>query len=306
MSQPLKPAATRRAKPASLHPSIVALMKEALSGEMEEDVMRRKCRAMVAYARTHKWIGPPYCPKLLAGIHGVQVEDTDETFDGEGRIFPRRGRVVIQVKRGVLPERRRFTICHELAHTCFPDAYEFIRHHDPAAGEAEHKRFEALCDVGAAELLLPHEDFTTDLLQIESNMVQATFLCSRYNASIEAVLRRLLALTTHNCVAAFLTDQAFKSFPALPGGLRIKYFLGSPAFKGFLPPGTILPANSAALAATTVAPASFPTTRETWLIDDRPKSWFVEALRLPEIPGNNDYPKVVALLHPEQPRVNGR
>lgn len=268
--------------------------------------MRRKCRAMVAYARTHGWGGPPYCPKILAGIHGVLIEDTDEVFDGEGRIFPRRGKVVIQVKKGVIHERRRFTICHELAHTCFPDAYEFVRHRSANTAEDEHKRFENLCDVGAAELLLPHEDFSADLLRHETTMAKAILLGARYEASIDATLRRVLALTSHNCAVAFLTDQAFKEHAALPGGLRIKYYLGSPSFRGFLKPGTIVPSGSVAHTATTVAAPVFPSAPETWIIEEVSKSWFVEALRLPAFPENPDYPKVAALLHPQKPQLTQR
>lgn len=265
--------------------------------------MRRKCRAMVAYARTHGWGGPPYCPKILAGIHGVLIEDTDEVFDGEGRIFPRRGKVVIQVKKGVVHERRRFTICHELAHTCFPDAYEFVRHRSSPTAEEEYKRFENLCDVGAAELLLPHEDFAADLLQHEATMAKAVFLGGRYSASIDATLRRILALTSHNCAVAFLTDEAFKEYPALPGGLRIKYYVGSSNFRDFPKPGTVVPTASIAHTATTVAASKFPDDPETWVIEDKVKSWFVEALRLPPFPENPDYPKVAAFLHPQKPQV---
>ncbi len=267
--------------------------------------MRRKCRDMVAYARTFGWSGPPYCPKILAGIHDVIVEDTDEAFDGEGRIFPRRGQVVIQVKKGATPERRRFTICHELAHTCFRDAYEFTRHHGSASDEGEHKRFENLCDVGAAELLMPHEDFMADLRLHESTMAKAILLSGRYNASIDAILRRLVPLTSHDCAAVFLTDESFKDHASVAGGLRIKSFVRSPSFAGFLPPGTLLPSSSVAHSATHASQSPFPDQRETWTIEGKAISWYVEALRLPVFPNNKEYPKVVALLHSQTPHRHG-
>lgn len=278
-------------------------MKEALPGETESDVIRRKCKAMVDYAKSHKWEGPPFCPKILAGIHGVTVEETGESFDGEGRIFPRRGRVVIQIKKGGNIERRRFTICHELAHTCFPDVYEFVRHYGSSIGEEEHKRFENLCDVGAGELLMPHLNFLSDIQSSPLSLAMIESLGRRYTASIDAALKRALDVSEHPCAAAFLTNRGFKEFPAVRNRMRIKYFWKSRSFVGFPRPGTLVPGGITPQSAPATAIVAFPKSRETWWINHRPYSWYVELLRLPVIPENQDYPQVVALLHSRKPVI---
>jgi hypothetical protein len=285
-----------------VHPSIVALMREAHPGEKAADVMRRKCRDMVCHARTHNWTGPPYEPRFLAGLSRIRVVVTDEDIGSEGCIFSLRGRTFIKYRRGQMVERERFTICHELAHTCFPDAYETVRHHESGRpDDRAYQEFENLCDIGAAELLLPYEDFVADL---EANHVCLAYMSSlgrRYIASLDATIKRMLGLTAHPCAAAFLTDESFKDFPAVAGRLRIKYFWKSDSFRAFLHPGTLLPADSSALSAPIVASPVFPHSRETWWVNERPCFWYVQSVRLPAVPGNTEYPKIVALLHVAQP-----
>lgn len=276
-------------------------MKEALANETPADVMRRKCRAMVQRAKADRWEGPPFNPWFLAGLNRIKVEETDQDIGGEGTLFPRRDRLVIQYRAGRMIERQRFTICHELAHTCFPDYYRFVRHHE-AEGitDAAYRRFENLCDIGAGELLMPFEDFSADLPAGRVCLPHVSALGSRYLASIDAALKRVMDLTLYPCAAAFLTDESFKEFKAVPGQMRIKYFWKSASLKAFFPPGTLLPNESCAHAAPLKAADVFPKSPEVWQIDGKAGSWYVEPLRLPAVPNNKDYPKVVTLLHRPQ------
>ena len=284
--------------PKEMHPSILALLNEAKSGETAEAVVRRKCREMVARAKAKGWNGPPFDPEILASLHGIKVESTDDPMVQEGRIFPRRGEIVVQYRNGRLIERQRFTICHELAHTCFPDVFEYHRQRTPGKNADDlDKEFEMLCDIGAAELLMPHEDFLSELNNSQVCLVKTDVLRSRFIASIDATLRRVIGLTSYPCAAVFLTDSAFKDFPAVPGQMRIKFFWKTGTFKRFLPPGTLAPDGSSVLKAPHKAPDNFSPANETWLIDGKPQKWLVEALKLPPVQENNDYPKVVALFH---------
>jgi hypothetical protein len=300
-----QPLAIPKRKPGEEHPSVVALMAEAHPGESAADVIRRKCRAMVQRAKTFGWSGPPFDPRILASLHDIVVEKTAVDFGSEGRIFPRRGKVVIQLRAGAMIERERFTICHELAHTCFPDAFDFVRHQDASPGDEACRKFENLCDIGAAELLLPYDEFHADLQKAHPVLSHTSELSQRYVASIDATMKRMLDLTDHPCAAAFLTDEEFKEFQAVAGRMRVKYFWKSTNFRGFLPPGNLLPKSSCAHSAPPTASKLFPTARETWWINSRPYSWYVESLRLPTIPNNSEYPKVVTLLHSRQPTNNG-
>jgi hypothetical protein len=260
---------------------------------------------MVERAKSFGWSGPPFEPRILASLSDIRVEETTDDFGSEGRIFPRCGKIVIQLRAGAMVERQRFTICHELAHTCFPDAFEFVRHQDSSPADEAHRKFENLCDIGAAELLLPHDEFLADLQQAHPGLAHSTFLSGRYLASIDATVRRVLDLTEHPCAAVFLTDENFKEFGAVVGRMRVKYLWKSNAFKGFVPPGTLLPKGSCTCSAPPTARDGFPKTRETWWVNGRPYSWYIESLRLPAVPANKEYPKVVALLHSRRPVNTG-
>ena len=266
--------------------------------------MRRKCRDMVAHGKSFGWSGPPFDPSELASIYGIRVEETDEDFGGEGRIFPRSDGVVIEYRAGRIVERQRFTVCHELAHTCFGNAFEFVRHHEaPEEDDPAHKKFEYLCDLGAAELLMPHDEFSADMSGDVMNLARMDVLRGRYISSIEATLGRMLDFTDHSCAAVFLTDEAFKGFPETPGQMRVQWMWKSKTFNGYLKQGTLAPRTSHVLQNAPNVSQPFSKTRETWWIGGKPRSWYIEAVRLPAITGLSAYAKVAALLHARLPKV---
>lgn len=284
------------------HESLKALRGDALPGEKLEATMRRKCREMVAHAKSLGWSGPPYCPIELASIYGIKVEETDEDIGGEGCIFPRRDGVVIRFKSGRPAERQRFTISHELAHTRFSNSYEFVRYHNAEEIEdAAHKKFENLCDMGAGELLLPQDDFLPDLESGKMSLLHMEALRTRYNCSIEVVLKRMLDYTKHSCAAAFMTDQPFKDFAAVQGQMRVQWMWKSDSFQSYLKQGALAPKFSNALARAIDTARPFPSSRETWWINGNPRSWYVEAVRLPLVPDAPTYAKIAALLHSRKP-----
>jgi len=276
-------------------------MNQALPGEKPVDVVIRKCRKMVAYAKTKGWNGPPFDPRILAGIFKIKVEEAQGEIDGDGRIFPRNGRLVIQYRSGRTEERRRFTICHELAHTCFPDL--FVSEHyqnGPSSDDVAFKKFETLCDTGGAELLMPFEDFSTDLRSSSVCMPSAVALSSRYKASIDATLKRVLDLHDKaRCAVAFLTARDAGNDRALKGRLRVLYCWKGRDFSGYIPTGTLVPAASIACQCDGVN--ALPVTKETWWIGGKPRTYYVEVHRLPVITENPDYPVVVAMLHTRKP-----
>jgi hypothetical protein len=280
------------------HPSVRALLALAQGRESAEEIMRRRCRAIVAYARTQGWEGPPFNPFYLASILGIVVEPTTEDIPGDGQIFGRRGQAVIQYRAGQMEERLHFTLCHEIAHTCFTDCFELPRFFGGGPDDKAYKEFENLCNVGASELLFPLQEFQGDLVLEKMRLGHGERLAKRYRASIDATLRRMIDLTEHSCTAAFLTDRAFKDFDA--GRWRVRYSCGSPAFKGYIPPGTMAPARSRAVQAAPDEAIELRKCRETWWIKSKPRSFYVEALKLPAVE-NPDYPQFVALLHSRLP-----
>lgn len=276
----------------AIHPSVRALMEEAHAGETAEDVIRRKCREKVGIGKRAGWSGPPFDPFLLASILGIKVSIEEHAFPGEGYITGYQGRAFITIRPGTTLERQRFTLCHEIAHTCFPDVFEMGRSRGVQMESVAEKKFEALCDVGAAELLMPLDEFRRDLGNHRVSIDLAERLSSSYGASMEATIRRILGLTNQRCAAVFMTDGRVAEHIGNAGIHRIRSFTPSTTFGVFAKPGTIAPQQSCVYkAAKDVVRLPVP---ERWVIEDVEHAFNVEAVPLPDFP---DAPKVLAILH---------
>lgn len=286
--------------PSSRHPSVTALLLSSPGAKDPKVVMRTRAKAKVAEAKARRWSGPPFCPRELCSMFGIRSFEVSHEIGGDGRILlGPDGRPRIEYAAGRMPVRQRFTIFHEFAHTLFPDYCEFLPcHHtsDVPISKAD-KEFEGLCDVGAAEMLFPEEEFLSDMVKIDwlgFSVIKA--LHDRYEASIDATSRRLAALSTNIGFSfTFLTDcpDGFNG----RGPLWVNYSVNSTAFKGYIPSGVVPPASSAAIACFRDGVTTQPA-KETWWINGKPRSYMVQATRLPEV-SDPKYPKVLALLLPQ-------
>jgi Zn-dependent peptidase ImmA (M78 family) len=284
-----------------VHKSIEDLLKKFPNEGTPEKIIRRLAREKVTIAKSRLWTGPPYCPKEFASIFGIKCKEVHHDIDGEGRILLRpNGRIEIEYRSQRLPERQRFTIFHEFAHTLFPDYCEFLPlHHTPHKKTSDPmKQFERLCDVGASELLLPFEDFTADLQGLAwLGFESIKNLRERYHSSIDATIYRMIDLITHiGVAAAFFTDQ--KGTNAGYGPLWVKHISKSSLFKGYVPSGVTLPSNSVVRQCYRDKLDLTEAVKETWWINRSPRTWLVQAALLPSVPEDRNYPKVVALLFP--------
>ncbi len=285
------------------HESIDALL--AFHKERKpKPLIQRLAREKVAYAKARGWEGPPYCPKILASMFGIKCKEVHHDIGGDGRILPYPdGKLWIEYQNNVFPERQRFTIFHELAHTLFPDFCEFLpRKHTPDKKLKDpEKAFEALCDAGAAEMLLPLEDFTGDLSSHGPlNFEVIHSLRKRYEASVHATTHRFVDLINGiPCSAAFFNDQRQPSFGA--GSLWVQYSRKSKEFSSYLLPGTTPPQGSVVLQCYRTSLETSPPTKETWWIKGQPRTWLVQATKLPAFADPNAS-KVVALFFPSSYR----
>lgn len=292
---------TGRGASTIVHRSIEALVAAYPGGGNAEDIIRRLAREKVAYAKLRGWSGPPYCPKELASLFGIKCKEVDHEIDGEGRILlcPN-NKLRIEYRNGRLPERQRFTIFHEFAHTLFPDYCEFLPQHHLSQKNVPNptKKFERLCDLGASEMLMPLDDFTGDIQKLKWLGLEPVHeLRKRYQASIDATIYRLLDLVTSvGFTAVFLTDR--KGLNTGPGPLWVKHSSRNSLFKGYIPSGVTPPSNSVVIQCYRKNLEITAAVKETWWIKGSPRTWLVQAAKLPEILDAVDYPKVVALLLP--------
>ena len=281
------------------HASVEALLGKYPGERDAKELIRRLTREKVAYAKSKGWTGPPFCPKQFSSIFGVRCKEVQHDIGGDGRILVRGGSAPwIEYRSGRLPERQRFTIFHEFAHTLFPDYCAFLPHHQKQADQIADpdKEFEFLCDVAAAEMLLPMEDFCRDLRRLgQINFGTIHHLRRLYEASIDATTYRVVDLEDNvACAAVFLTDQR-KNFSG-DGPLWVNNSSRGKRFRDFIWPGTTSPEGSVVELCYRNRVETTDPKRETWWIKGEPRTWIVQAARLPVIPENPAYPKVVALL----------
>jgi hypothetical protein len=151
----------------------------------DEDVVRRLCEDLLDEAD----VRPPVNVKLLASLRGIaRVEERMQPWDGV--LAHEKGRFVVGVRASDGVERQRFTVLHEAGHTLLPGFAEARQYRC----EGPKTRDEQLCDIAAAELLLPRRFFVSDLLEAGPGLDGVEALAASYEASIEATALRAVDL----------------------------------------------------------------------------------------------------------------
>jgi Zn-dependent peptidase ImmA (M78 family) len=125
-------------------------------------------------------------PMLLDGRHDTQREAVvimADTSHGKG------GQIFYTPLRS--PGRVAFSIAHEIAHTFFPSTHGGARFREMLDDEGqEASELERLCHVGAAELLMPLEEFSQEVTP-DWSLHRAEELAALFGASLEATVFRL-------------------------------------------------------------------------------------------------------------------
>jgi hypothetical protein len=139
-------------------------------------------------------VSVPVDVRMLASFRGIAaIKEVDQAE--AGCIFCDGERLLVQVRGSDSPERQRFTVCHEILHTFFPGFWEERRARtDPTVGNFDRNQLEEyLCDLGAAELLLPREPFLA-ALPAQPGIDDVITLAATFFASLEATAIRLVNL----------------------------------------------------------------------------------------------------------------
>ncbi len=229
-------------------------------GADPETVIRRLCDRLLAEAG----VTVPVDMRVLASFRGVAdiaVVDQDEAgciyFDGD--------HLVIHTRRADSEERRRFTIGHEINHTFFPGFRDERRSRsDASVGRYDRSRTEEyLCDIGGAELLLPHSEVRRRLTS-SIDLAAIIELARTFQATIEATALRAAALCGRPAAIAVLepgwrkADEAemrlrsripgptSRDRPPIPKKLRVRW---SASYGGF----PVIPRNKSVGDATPLA-----------------------------------------------------
>ena len=145
---------------------------------------------------------------------------TDMGADEPGWSFCSGGKHYICVNANDRPERQRFTICHEFAHIILGLKSEHKAL--PWWSYAKRPPEEIICDVFAAELILPYKLFKPLACEAAIEMDSIEHLAERFLASITATGSRFAAVHSEPC-AFVLSELGKVRYASRSNALRDAY-----------------------------------------------------------------------------------
>jgi len=168
-----------------------------------------------------------------AHVGAVIRRQSDLGPDEPGWSFESGGKHYICVNENDLEERRRFTICHEIAHIVL----ELSSEHKslPWWSYSTRPLNEILCDIFAAELLLPYQIFKPVADGEEICFATVEDLAGRFMASNTATGSRFATVITAPC-AFILSEQGIVRYASRSLAMR--------DINAWVPPRTAVPPGS--------------------------------------------------------------
>jgi O-acetyl-ADP-ribose deacetylase (regulator of RNase III) len=263
------------------HPSVRRLLQDEGASDPVATIEQR-ARDVALEAIESGWRGPPYDPFELADVLSIGVVARQDLEDACLVSAGEETRIEFNPQRR--PARIRFSVAHEIGHFLFADHADRVRFRSPADLRGDEWQLEVLCNVAAAELLMPTGAFplaeTEDL-----SLSHLLDLRARFAVSTEALLRRVVKLTARP-VCLFAAARL-----AAGEGFRIDYFVPSRAWRPTIESGYLLPIDSVLSHCTAVGFSDEAT--ERWGGEEL----HVQAVGVPPYPGDR-FPRLVGLLEP--------
>ena len=232
---------------------------------------------------------PPLDPFALAKFRGISVVPREDVRDARTKHLGGR-KFMIEFNPNRPRGRVRYSLCHEITHTLFPDCSEKVRNRATHEEMVEDEwQLEMLCNVGAGELLMPFgtlPEFNEQMLSIEKLMQ----LRKDYDVSTEALLLRVARVAPSQC--CIFSASRRKAGP----DYQIDYVRPSKSWQVPVPSGFKLPKTSVVRHCTAIGYTE--TDIEQWLTtlgDIR-----VECVGIPPYP-DQIYPRVMGIIIPTSP-----
>lgn len=248
--------------------------------------MLRRAREVVMGAMDSGWTGPPFDPIALADHLGVAVAPRVDIRDARS-VPAETGRIEIQFNPNRPRGRMRYSVAHELAHTLFPDCADRVRnraaYHELVGDDWQ---LEALCNIGAAEFLMP----TAALPPVDLGDISIRDLLevqNRFDVSMEALLIRVVRHSSAQ--SAMFCASRLEDFDEPQ--YRVDYTIGSASSSQDVPRGFILPKGTAVAECTAIGYTAVGD--ELW--PALQQHVHVECVGVPPYPGAR-YPRVVGFL----------
>src|SRR5882762_6952521 len=124
------------------------------------EVVTDRARAIAMEAMDGGWSGPPFDPLALASFLRVDALAREDVRDAR-TVVSQQGNPLIEYNPTRSRGRVRYSLAHEIAHTLFSDWDEQVRNRAESHElEGDEWQLEALCNIAAAEFVMPIGSFT--------------------------------------------------------------------------------------------------------------------------------------------------
>jgi len=205
---------------------------------MDEFTVILKARKFVKDAGI---ISVPVDIEKYAAAANARIKVSNDLGDEEsGQTFPLGGRHIITVNGNHREERQRFTVLHEIAHIVLDLPSQHHGQNLTTSDLVSYRRRpteEILCDVFAAECLLPYDQFKKDVEDMDVSLDEVKELASRYKASVTSTGSRFAVNSNVPC-AFVLMEQGQVRYVSMSKFLR--------ELKGWIEFGIPVPKGSVA------------------------------------------------------------
>jgi len=168
-----------------------------------------------------------------AHVGAVICPQRDLGLGEPGWSFQNKGKYYICVNANDLPQRQRFTVCHELAHIVLGLPSEHKE--TPSWSSVKRATNEICCDIFAAELLLPANLVQPLIAQANIGFRSIDDLAARAEASFSMTGSRFAVLARAPCAFVF-SERGTIRYAARSTSLRDA--------KGWIAPRTAIPRGS--------------------------------------------------------------
>jgi hypothetical protein len=139
-------------------------------------------------------VEPPFRPASFAHLRRVK-KIVYKSMKVEGCLIPCDGDFVIELRKDRPYERTNFTCAHELGHTFFYESVPSIKYRTVTSSQPHHDpEEERLCNVAAAELLMPSNVFTKISRDYTPSPQSLQLIAQTFESSLIATVVRLLNL----------------------------------------------------------------------------------------------------------------
>ena len=146
---------------------------------------------------------PPVPLEKIAKVRGIDRIIQSDLGSLDGCLIPTWEKSVIRVNKSQSLARQNFTIAHEIGHTFFHrHKQEVSLRTDSLSAETDIPRNteESLCNIIAAELLMPTKFFQTEMEHHPLSLLSISSLSRRFETSMQATALRLVAMATRPCI----------------------------------------------------------------------------------------------------------